>query len=56
MDYICKKCNNDKFYAKTKLMSNGNSYIGLYCNNCNIWHKWISKIEFQKLKESRISK
>lgn len=51
MDYRCKKCDNDKFYIKTKLMINGNYHIGLYCKNCDRWFKWISKTEFLNLKK-----
>jgi hypothetical protein len=53
MDYRCKKCDNDKFYIKTKLMINGNYHIGLYCKNCDRWFKWISKTEFMNLKKER---
>lgn len=52
-DYICKKCNSNIFYAKEKIMTNGNKHIGLYCKNCNKWYKWISILEYNKIIESR---
>lgn len=52
MKCICTKCGSKDFHLETK----GNN-IGLYCNKCGKWIKWLSKDEvraFEFYKNNKI--
>ncbi len=49
-DYKCK-CGNNDFICKSK----GNN-IGLYCNYCGKWYKWLNKNEKNLIYGSTIIK
>ena len=40
MNFKCKKCNSSNY--KLKLDKTG-KHTGLYCAECDFWHKWIPK-------------
>lgn len=37
-DFECFKCGSKKFFIKEK-----GCHIGLYCEECKSWQKWVSK-------------
>lgn len=41
----CKKCGSISLHTEAK-----GSNIGLYCNDCGAWQKWISKDDFRAFK------
>lgn len=49
MDIICRKCGNSNFYMQQK-----GAAIGLYCDTCGAWQKWVGKKEVQILKNRGI--
>lgn len=42
----CKICQSNKFYIKER-----GPHIGLYCQVCGQWQKWISKQEVNKYRD-----
>lgn len=40
----CKHCGHNEGYLQT-----GSVHVGLYCNNCRRWVKWLSKSEYETL-------
>lgn len=42
--YVCKKCGS----VNLRLENKGTA-IGLYCNDCNSWIKWVSKKELTQV-------
>ena len=55
MNFKCKKCNSDNY--KLKLDKTG-KHTGLYCAECDFWHKWIPKNEmslYQRNKDQQES-
>ena len=50
--YYCKKCGSNLMFIETK----GNN-TGLYCGDCGLWQKWLSKDELRafdySLKENK---
>lgn len=42
----CKKCGSNKLFVEIK----NPNLRGLYCSNCGIWLKWITKQELQVAK------
>lgn len=48
--YACKKCGS----VNLRLENKGTA-IGLYCNDCNSWIKWVSKKELTQV-QNKIEK
>lgn len=51
MDYSCNKCGSANLYTEAK----GNN-IGLYCNDCGAWIKWLNKNEVRVFEHSKDNK
>ena len=47
----CKKCGSVSLYIEKK----GNN-IGLYCEDCGAWIKWLGKDELKAFEHSQIEK
>lgn len=47
MDFLCKKCNNHSFYLQARGFQ-----VGIYCDNCGSWGKWVGKKEIDKFKRA----
>jgi len=47
--YNCTKCGLNVFYIKEKETTAKWKHIGLYCTECDKWHKWINREEQQRL-------
>ena len=48
--YDCK-CGSVKFYMEAKKTTKNWKHIGLYCEYCNKWIKWLGKDEQKELME-----
>lgn len=48
--YECS-CGSLEFYIESKKTTKGWKHVGLYCDHCNKWIKWVNKKEQQELKE-----
>lgn len=46
----CKKCGSISLHTETK----GNN-VGLYCNDCGAWLKWLDKDELRAFEQSKIT-
>lgn len=46
----CKKCGSISLHTETK----GNN-VGLYCNDCGAWLKWLGKDELRAFEQSKIT-
>lgn len=40
----CSRCGDIKIFLRYK-----GSQVGMYCNNCSKWHKWVSKADVKAL-------
>lgn len=47
-DYKCLQCGSDLFYAEELKTVKGT--VGLYCEYCGAWRKWLNKNEKQLIK------
>ncbi len=46
MDSLCRKCGGTGFYIQQRGMQ-----IGMYCDTCGAWMKWVGKKELPLLKK-----
>lgn len=45
MSFLCGSCGNTSFYLKSK-----GAAVGMYCDACGKWFKWVGKKELESLK------
>ena len=50
MDFLCRKCGSTSFYLKQKGMQ-----VGIYCDCCGGWGKWVGKKELPYFKRQGYS-
>ena len=43
MNYYCKKCGSNLLHTETKENKIGGYFVGLYCDKCGAWQKWLNK-------------
>lgn len=54
MKYKCR-CGSVIFYMKKKKVKNKEwCHVGLYCDLCNKWIKWVNKKEQTELKNNKV--
>lgn len=50
MDFLCRKCNGRGFYLQEK-----GPNVGIYCDSCGSWNKWVGKKELPMLRRQGVS-
>ena len=50
MEFLCRKCNGRGFYLQEK-----GPNVGIYCDSCGSWAKWVGKKELPMMRRQGYS-